>query len=791
MINLFKNFELEKISFFIGFLTASLLWLAVSKFRTWIPEIVANIKKYIKNIKSMQSSGIQNAIRSEAYLTAQQNHLAKSLFFLNQILIEPRLLAEPIFIHDDEKVFFESEVALTVPYTPDFPFLSRNLNVPRITITEAIQKGADLVICGAPGSGKTVALAHLVSSLAQRNPNCGLSSSKIPLYINIHDTDILNSSEFSLVELLQKIFLHRLPSSQTPKLMKFLPESLKDNSAILIIDGMDELHPNEFDKAVKFIDTIKKIYNDLQIVVTASHLYLGELLTINFSALVLSPWSNDQILDFYSRWDRLWKQEIIKTKSVEDPLSILLQWSSTNLRPLSPLEFTLFIWGVLSGDLSGYTPNDLIKSFIRRVLPIKEFSDVSEYLSHIIFNEKSFSFYPGNLKGDNFSKIIQSDLYQQWPGGNGRFVHSEVFSYIASLYLDEINLPEIDLTDFKWVIYNSLLAFQSSKTSNPDWLKPILGNHNSRIPFDFFSISSWLKNTNPSTNWRNNYIKQLVRIIQDNNSKFSVKLRAMAGMVYSNDHNLPIFLRQLLEHKNDSFKKLALFAISSMNRDDTFIPDLISLSQKSSSDTQKLTSLALSTYRDESTIHELARVLLNGDETVRHVVAESLAFMDEPGTEILKEAVTLEDIVVRRAAIYGLVKMNDFWAIQTLKDMTIQDNQWVVRNFSSQALDYLQGENPYIPTKKIQLTDTPWLIEFAAKDNLGITNPQAAVNELLKALNSEDQIIIQKAISSALQGANPEIFYRLEEIFLSNLDQNISNNLFVALFFLYHSRIKV
>ena len=53
MLNWLKYFQLEKISFFIGFFTATILWFVFLYIKKWIPsinEFIKNTKK-LKNIK--------------------------------------------------------------------------------------------------------------------------------------------------------------------------------------------------------------------------------------------------------------------------------------------------------------------------------------------------------------------------------------------------------------------------------------------------------------------------------------------------------------------------------------------------------------------------------------------------------------------------------------------------------------------------------------------------------------------------------------------------------------------
>jgi len=295
------------------------------------------------------------------------------------------------------------------------------------------------------------------------------------------------------------------------------------------------------------------------------------------------------------------------------------------------------------------------------------------------------------------------------------------------------------------------------------------------------------KLSNQNSIWKTNYIKQLVKIIQNGKISLLIRVRAIGGLVLSNDSSLPSFFRQLLSQNDDLYRQLALFAISCANRDETFINEIISLSQKTTYPLQKYVSLALSTYDHESSIHELARVLLSSEEKVRQLIAECLAFKSTTGEEILKEAVTMEDIVVRRSAIYGLVKLNNLWALQTLRNLVIQDSQWVIRNAATQALEFLESENPDIPERKAPISENNWIIEFAGKQNLGISDSHSSLPILLTALQSENQKDQSKATLLSVQVANHELIEKMEEIASSSKDQELINQILITLFLLNKS----
>jgi HEAT repeat protein len=114
---------------------------------------------------------------------------------------------------------------------------------------------------------------------------------------------------------------------------------------------------------------------------------------------------------------------------------------------------------------------------------------------------------------------------------------------------------------------------------------------------------------------------------------------------------------------------------------------------------------------------------------------------------MLKDGATLPDILLRRAVVYGLSRVNEPWAIEMLKKIQIDDDQWVVRNAAGEVLDAKLKINPHVPHTLVPPSESPWLIEFAGKQGVGISPGAPATNILLLALKSDDPDIRLASLS--------------------------------------------
>jgi HEAT repeat protein len=114
-------------------------------------------------------------------------------------------------------------------------------------------------------------------------------------------------------------------------------------------------------------------------------------------------------------------------------------------------------------------------------------------------------------------------------------------------------------------------------------------------------------------------------------------------------------------------------------------------------------SQALATIGTQQALEALAYALLNGEDATRRFAAEALALHPAEGYAALQEGSEVEDLLVRRAVVFGLVKVDQPWARQILEKLAVEDKEWVVRAAASLALEQLQAtpENLPVPARSL------------------------------------------------------------------------------------------
>ncbi|PKO18380.1 MAG: hypothetical protein CVU39_02785 [Chloroflexi bacterium HGW-Chloroflexi-10] len=782
MLNWLRHFELERVSFLFGVIIATIFWWVFTKAKIIFPPIKIFIKNQLKSFRQNQISGVYLAVKTEALQRAQSNHLANILFSLDEIIIEPKLIVQPMIDNEEDHSFFDSEIANLVPYTPENPFLSRNYGVPKITILQSLQKNANIVITGLSGMGKSVTLAHLVSSIARDLPECGELIGKAPLYFHILDTDILQNPKQSLFDACYKALVNKIPVSVVPRLAKFIQTEVSDNNAILIIDGIDELPQNEFDIAVNFIEDIHNNFPNIQIILSATPFYLGKLLHLNFIPLTLAAWSNMDISIYYDKWSRYWYEQVLQNNSEAKYFinqRLLSNWISVNLKPLTALEYTLFIWGALSGNLRGDSTLSIYESFYTRILGTKYSPDNLATFGDAFIEKQSHYIKPSDLKNEILNPLISIGAIRENHNGTVSFNHPDLLGFIASL-AQIISSPVKGIDEIlRWSLSYSYWGFRVSREANNSWLEELILEEKPPLQAHLLAISFWLRHAQQKLPWRNSLIKKLIQFIQNKRLPFSIRVRYITAFMMANDPSTTLFIRQMMSQPDNALKIISALAIGVGAPDPSLIGDLVNACDQKDAQIQKYSMIGLSTYNDDVALHTIARLLLQAEETVRQLAAEVLANIPPQGEEILKDAITMDDILVRRSAIFGLVKLPELWAFEILQKLSVEDSQWVVRIAAAQALEFLDQKNVFSPQKILPYFDNQWLIKFAGQENIGISPLDSPIPVLLKALNNGAENDRCKAIEFLQRMPNESVITAIYQQYYGNT--NISAEIFNGL----------
>jgi HEAT repeat protein len=784
----FFDFSLQPASFVLGFVVATVFWWLLGKARPLWNDIRQNLAEQRESTQLRRTSSLEENHRRITLRRAQGMHLAAPLFALDEILQEPRVLAPLPTVEPGGPTAKDDVVTQTVPYLPAWPDLAAIYNAPTFTIPQALSRGSNIVIIGQPGIGKTVALAHIASITANRNEQLGDLQDYVPFLLHVADlklpiTDaknVLNPMVDKASEFAPVFDLARLPG--------FIQASFRLGHALVLLDGYDELTADGQNTVVEYLKLLTQTYPKVRIVTTGAPEYIGGLINLGFAPLALAAWHPAQNEKFIRLWGELWTQYVAVEAWAQtgpeqvDPI-LLNTWLSTDNLNLNPMELTLKVWGAYAGDSLGSHVLEAIATHIRRIAPVGTPLAALEMLAmqivltaQPVFDPRKArkwvqSFEAPEDKPENISektqptektedgkskkgkkgqkaapapsagllgKMAASGLLITHPGNRMRFAHPIFEGYLAGRALGSYDK-------------------ESALLSQPDWSGKYLAIHYlaahgditkvvqsmlewSRLPMHrpLLAASRWLRDAPRNAAWRGKLMGTLANLLQTEGLPLALRGQALAAFTTSNDPGASALFRQLMTSLSFDLVQLAALG-SGATRDPKAIPLLKSAVQAPNLSTRKAACLALVAIGTTEALETVADILLNEDEDLRRAAAEALANDTKEGYAMLKDGATMQDILVRRSVVYGLARIPEPWAQEILSKLQLEDDQWVVRNAATEVIEANSAEdNPRIPHPLKAPSESPWLIEFAGKQGMGISPGTPATDILLLALKGDE-----------------------------------------------------
>lgn len=791
------QFALDTFSFLVGFVTATVFWWLLGRMRPLFAEIKEGWATRREEAQVRRSTGVEENHRRTTLRRAQGMHLAAPLFALDEIIEPPRLLIPPARVEPGMSPVTEDVVSQTVPYMPSWPELAAIYQAPTWSLPKALSSGVNLVITGQPGIGKTTALAYLASLAANRDPQMGEQSNTVPFFYHIGDLRLPEDEIKDTLQPIQDAAAEHAPVLDLTRLPRFVELAFNSGRALLLLDGFDELPPSEQIKVTAYLKSLLKQFPKIQIVTTGCPEQLDGLLKLGFEPLALIPWTDNQSNAFIEKWGQLWMQTVeveswsqAENESQEhiDPL-LINAWLNTDNQTLTPLELTLKVWAGYAGDNLGPSVLDAIATHIRRLAPsgtplaaletlglqvalsaqplfdshsarewVKKFelpeetsveTEATEETPEAEADEEQKSKKgktgPLGQKGKEVAlpatsgllgKMTDSGLLVSHSGHRMRFLHPVLGGYLAGRALAGLNAENTLLEQADWSGKLLAIRYLAAFGNATGLANAFLSQSGMPMHRQLFVTARWLRDAPRSASWRGRVFAQLANLLQTDHIPLSLRAQAVAAFCWSGDPGAAPLFRQFM--KTTSFELIQLAALGSGALHDPKAIDLLSgILYSPSESAQRAACLALVAVGSGPAMETVARALLQGEEDLRRAAAEALANDPNEGYAMLKEGITLTDILLRRAVIYGLARVDEDWAIDALKSLQVEDDQWVVRNSATEVLDTKEQNDPRLPRSLTPPSETGWLIEFAGKQGVGISPGSPATEILLAALKSD------------------------------------------------------
>jgi len=773
--------EPTTLAFILGIVIGVVTTILVGRARPLLKQIRENAKERREEAVVRRTSGLEDNHRRLTLRRAQGMHLAAQLFALDDIIQEPKLIAPPVQVEPGVAGIQEDIISQTLPYMPNWPELAAIYRAPTLDLVEAVTGEGNVVIVGAAGTGKTAALAYLASLAANLKVQIGSGRDAVPFHYHIADLQLPFDPSKDPLTVVINAASERAPVFDLRRMPEFVKQSFNSGTGLLLVDGFDEVDPQTQTDVVAWFKALGETYPRARIVTTGTATQLNGLVGLGFHPLALMTWGAGRISGFIQKWSDAWTRVIPQTENSVDP-ALLNEWLEMDNTGLTPFELTLKVWGAYAGDSLGSRVLDFIATHLRRVAPSGTPVAALELLamqvvltSKPIFDTRKASAWVKQYdivedqpisgaetvtkteEGDTvpltesqkikikkskassavpsyglLSKMVDSGLLVSHPNERMRFLHPVFNGYLAGQAVGDHDADTTLLAQPDWDGKKVTLQYLAARGDASAVADILLKQSDLPLHQSTFVVARWLRDAPKEAKWRAKAFASLLSILQADGQPVSLRAQALAAFVVSGDPGTGTLFRQLLSSR--SFTVIPLAALGSgALRDRKAVPMLEEIMQAPVGAVRRAACLALVAIGMDKAFEAVARALLQGDDELRNAAAQALANDPNEGHEALKEGATLADIMVRRAVVHGLARVEQPWAVELLQHMQVEDDQWAVRNLANQYVEEITHRDPRVPRRLNPPSETPWLIEFASKQGVGIPRGGPATDILIQS----------------------------------------------------------
>ncbi|HJW83200.1 MAG TPA: HEAT repeat domain-containing protein [Anaerolineae bacterium] len=752
------TWNLDAPSFLIGVIAALVIVGLLVLFRQPLRDGLTTIRDRLRDLREQLTAGAERRYREALRDRLTDLHLSERSAPFEELYLPPNF--DP-------------------PHPRPSLVADREREEPRpVAIPQALAAALRLAVLGAPGSGRTSLLGYLARIFAAQSAGDALHLNEQRLPVLIHLSEIDWDAERSAapadpsVSLIGAAILHA-PRLIAANLTALLKSRLNSKGLILLIDGWDEIDHEDRDTAYAWLSAILERYPDVRIVIGASHLTCAPLYELGFAGLSIGPLRAREVQTLAERWAAAAgggsSDAAMLAESMRQPPGAALR----------PLDFTLAasVW-----HKQGSIPLNTLSAYDRWIdLALGDAGVIDTLIARSILARLAWTLFdesrsiatreeiaalaavalPADVAGKpakpglDIGALADSALFIPLGQGLG-FAHRRIAAYLAAAHARDSGQAmtlATRLDDPAWddVTYFFAGLGDASPLVNAAWASP-----DDLFRSTLTRLGEWASIAPADAAWRGRVMSELVKLMLAPDTPNPLRERVMRAVVATRDKGLAYLFKQLTGRPEPHFRQLALRAFGLMRRE-ADVPVVGALTSDVDVAVQSEALRALGEIDGQAAVDKLAEALLELDDEPRRVAAEALARCGKAGWDLLKEGATLADeqgadvVRVRRAAVFGLARIDQDWARELLTRVARDDKQWAVRSSATDALRLAgvdSSEAAPVDVSPLDMNNLGWLVDWSASKGqpLGIGKP--AEQALQRALIDLDPNVRLAAIHS-------------------------------------------
>ena len=600
----------------------------------------------------------------------------------------------------------------------------------------------------------------------------------------------------------------RMPLLIETPAASLVEKAVKVGDAILLLDGFDELDAEGRLRAMAWLKALCEASPRLRVVITATPGQYTPLVELGFTAIAIARWTEMQVTLLAERWMRAAKATeqdaqrlaaILKPApgTLPLPLDVMLTafvWQKRQAVP--PNRAAAFSQAVDLALESVQAASPLSPLLARTALGKLALTLLSEgrFTTQRAEIEKGVTMLlappatqveppapsappeasaetpqpqetaqspapvekppePPKPKGvpESVEALLKCGLLFERGKDRIVFAHRRIQAYLAAWQITQEGSGTLlaqHLDDAQWA---DVFEFCAGLVNVTPLVDVLLKRDASVEEGDLFHtrlwmLADWAASAGPEATWRGKVLAQVAAQLIQPHQLPPLRERATMALLATQDKGLGYVFKQALASPDAHLRACAIRGLGKLEREQD-MPTFEAVLQDPDGTVREEAVRAMANVGCKAGVEQLASVLLSAEEAERKVAALMLAECSPDGWHILREAVKEEDMLVRRAAAYGLAATHLDWARDLLLQLERQDPQWFVRSAATEALAAMKAADEYaLDCSPIVLDQQGWLVEWAATRGIPLGLGRSAEPVLMRALNEGDTSVRVAAI---------------------------------------------
>jgi HEAT repeat protein len=585
----------------------------------------------------------------------------------------------------------------------------------------------------------------------------------LPILVHLRDIDLRSESygapktnkPLDPAEPIVKALQHRATAITASTLPRMIYRRLNAGTCLMLIDGYEDIPDAQRPEKLAWLQSFVQMYQANFIVVTGPATGYDPLLNVGLTPIFMRAWTDLDFETLVQRWATSWPV-IAGTPKKPAPLpeERIVRRVSINNRGRLPLDVTLKAWTAFVGDEQEAGRRGWYDFYVRHAFAAKEARPLLEKVATAILDQGGAPLSRDKIKeiatqgatgadakaianiDDLLNRLLKSSLMVDWSGDTYGFRHQLVTGYLGAEALAKAEPGKLDaiVANPAWEL---ALPFAAAYIPLDNAVMQRLGSSPDLLYTSLFSVVNWLPDAPPNAAWRAEIFKRLTAALMAPSQYPAIRERGMAALVTSRDKNILFILKKALLATDPVIRRLACIGLGALGETEA-IKDLGPMLGDPDPQVQLAAGLALGSINSETALETMLNGLVEGEQELRQAVAEALAAIPGHGHAVLRDAILSKDMMVRRAAVFGLARIRSAWSLASLYRALLEDEQWYVRNAAEQAFKQAERPEGTGAMRHPEADGLEWLVAWAGQKGEGVPAGINARQVLIRVLQEGD-----------------------------------------------------